>query len=108
MSSIDILKELEYLSKQDYENWRFGKIPYLEKVCRVNLSKLTFVNKTIKKVSKELKLKASWTAYNKYGKGKKERLIFSKSKKQDIEDEYATHYIDINKIKEIKQTKKQK
>jgi len=47
--SVDILKKLEYLSEKDYENWRFGRVTCLENVCAVNLSKLSLINKTIKK-----------------------------------------------------------
>ena len=99
LSSIDVLLKLEYLSEKDYENWRFGKIEYLEKVCGVNLKKLSTINKTIKEISGQWNLKKSWTAYNKYGKGKKTRLRFSKSGNEQIEDAYATHYINIEKIK---------
>ena len=99
LSSIDVLLKLEYLSEKDYENWRFGKIEYLEKVCGVNLKKLSTINKTIKEISKKWNLKKSWTAYNKYGKGKKIRLRFSKSGNEQIEESYATHYLNIEKIK---------
>ena len=99
LSSIDVLLKLEYLSEKDYENWRFGKVEYLEKVCAVNLKKLSTINKTIKQISGQWNLKQSWTAYNKYGKGKKIRLRFSKSGNERIEEIYATHHIDIEKIK---------
>jgi len=104
LSSIDVLLKLEYLSEKDYENWRFGKVEYLEKVCGVNLKKLSTINKTIKEISGQWNLKKSWTAYNKYGKGKKIRLRFSKSGKKQIEEAYATHHINIEKI-ENKSTK---
>ncbi len=55
--SVDVLKQLNYLTEKDYENWRFGRIDYLEKVCNVNLSKLTLINKLIRKYSTELDLK---------------------------------------------------
>ena len=100
--TVDILIKLNYLSKKDYENWRFGKVDYLEKVCNVNLSKLTLINKTIRKIATDLKLDKSWTGYNQYGKGVKHRLKFSKSGNINIEEEYATHYIDKNRIKELK------
>lgn len=100
--AVDILIKLDYLSKKDYENWRFGKVDYLEKVCNVNLSKLTLINKTIRKIATDLKLDKSWTGYNQYGKGVKRRLKFSKSGKINIEEAYATHYIDKNRIKELK------
>ena len=103
--SIDILCELNYLDKAQINDWRFGKIPYLEKVCGKNLGTLTFINKTIKKIAKDLKLKPSWTAYNKFGKGVKTRLIFSKTREDNIENAYATHYIDTEKIKELKREK---
>lgn len=93
VSSVDLLIKLNYLSKTDYEKWRFGKVDYLEKVCKVNLSKLTFINKNLRRISQELNLKESWTAYMKYGKGKKKKLRFSKSNDDKIERHYATHYL---------------
>src|SRR6056297_2919392 len=85
ISSVDVLMRLDYLSKGDYEAWRFGKISYLEKACQVNLSKLSLINKTIRKIANDLDLKKSWTEYNQYGKSKNRRLRFSKSGNKDIE-----------------------
>jgi len=93
VSSVDLLMKLGYLSKPDYEKWRFGKVDYLERLCKVNLSKLTLINKELRIISKELNLKASWTAYMKHGKGAKKKLRFSKSNKESIERAYATHYV---------------
>jgi len=100
--AVDILTRLDYLSKKDYEDWRFGRIDYLEKVCNTNLSKLTFINKTMRKLARDLQLENSWTGYNKYGKGVNRRLRFSKSGNKNIEDAYATHYVDKNRINELK------
>lgn len=103
--SVDMLIRLDYLTKNDYEDWRFGRIEYLEKACKINLSKLSLINKTIRKISKELKLKKSWTGYNQYGKELKRRIVFSKSGDKKIEDAYATHYVDIKRINELKMNK---
>lgn len=100
--SVDILLQLDFLSKKDYEDWRFGRVDYLEKVCNINLSKLTLINKLIRKYAIELDLKSSWTGYNQFGKGIKRRLRFSKSGDKTIEDRYATHYIDKNRMNELK------
>ena len=100
--SVDILLRLEYLSKEDYESWRFGKVEYLEKVCKTNLSKLSLINQTIRKTANELKLERSWTGYHKFGKGESKKIIFSKSRDNRIEDAYATHYVDKKRINEIK------
>jgi hypothetical protein len=101
--AVDVLLRLGYLTKDDYEAWRYGRIDYLEKVCKVNLGKLTYINKLIGKYSTELDLKSSWTAYNQFGKGIKRRLLFSKSGDKSIEDKYATHYIDPKRINELKE-----
>lgn len=103
--SVDILLQLNCLTKKEYEDWRFGRVAYLEKVCNVNLGKLTLINKLIQKYSTELELKSSWTAYNQFGKGIKCRLRFSKSGDKTIEDRYATHFIDVKRIDELKQKK---
>lgn len=103
--AVDVLMGLDYLTKKDYEDWRFGKINFLEKACNTNLSKLTYINKMMKKFANDLKLENSWTGYNQYGKGEKRRLRFSKSGENKIEEAYATHYVDKNRIIELK-TKK--
>jgi len=103
--SVDILLQLDYLTKKDYEDWRFGRVDYLEKVCNINLGKLTLINKLIRKYSSELDLKSSWTGYNQFGKGIKRQLRFSKSGDKTIEDSYATHYIDKNRMIELKENK---
>jgi len=43
VSSVEVLMKLDYLSKSDYEQWRHGRVAYLEKVCKTNLSKLKTV-----------------------------------------------------------------
>jgi hypothetical protein len=103
--SVDVLLKLAYLSKDDYESWRFGRIDYLEKVCQVNLSKLSMINKIMRKNANELGLESSWTGYNKYGKGVSKRLIFSKSRDSKIEDAYATHYVNKKRMLELKKIK---
>jgi hypothetical protein len=108
ISSIDVLHKLSYLTDDNIKDWRFGKTPYLEKVCNVNLATLSFVNKIIRQIANDLKLKNSLTVYMKYGKGAKTKLVFSKTGDENIEKLYATHYIDENRIAELKQDKEQK
>jgi len=93
ISSIDVLMRLNYLSKSDYEKWRSGKVDFLEKVCKANLSKLSLINSSLKAIGKEIDLKQSWTAYIKFGKGTKVKLRFSKSSNKNIERRYSTHYV---------------
>ena len=106
--SVDVLLKLGYITLSDYQSWRLGKIEYLEKVCEANLHKLSTVNKLIRKFAAEWNLEASWTGYNKFGKGPKKRLIFSKTKDSKIEYAYATHYLNKNRMIELKQQKQLK
>ena len=93
VSPVEVLIEIGVLSKTDYENWRAGKIPYLERACKTNLSKLSFVNREIRAFARKNNLKPSLTDYRKWGKGRPDRLRFSKSGNEHIEKQYATHYI---------------
>jgi hypothetical protein len=43
---IDVFMHLGYLSKSDYENWRFRRVSPLERVLTVNLSRINFIMKT--------------------------------------------------------------
>lgn len=98
LSPVDMLMKIGVLSAKDYENWRLGRVPYLEKVCKTNLSTLSFIIKELRIYAKQNHLKSSWTAYNQWGiKGKKISLRFSKSGDPLIEKAYATHYVVNNK-----------
>ena len=100
--SVDVLIKLGYITEGDYQDWRFGRIPYLEKACQANLHKLSTVNRLIRKYSAEWNLDKSWTAYYKWGRGPKKVLIFSKSGDQQIETLYATHFLNNKRIIELK------
>ena len=95
-SPVQVLMDVGVLSRADYERWRFGKADYLERVCKINLNKLSLIMKEIRSYARKHGLKASWTFYNQWGvKGKKTsvKLRFSKSGDENIERSYATHYI---------------
>jgi hypothetical protein len=99
-SPVEVLMAVGVLSKADYENWRFGRVAYLERVCNVNLRKLSVINREIRVYAGQHSLKPSWTDYRKWGKGENIRLRFSKSGEEQIERLYATHYVGQRKIDE--------
>ena len=90
---VDIFMKLGYLDVVDYEKWRRGQIPYLEKVIKVNLKKIQFVLKSVRQNCERGKLKESRTVYKSWGKGPKKSLRFSKTGAQHIEEVYSTHYL---------------
>lgn len=91
ITTINVLLELDYLSTADLNKWYKGEVGYLESVCTTNLSKLSLISKVIRKYANDNNLKSSFTFY-KMNKTKKQ-LVFSKTKNENIEKSYATHYI---------------
>jgi hypothetical protein len=90
---VDVFMKLGYLSKSDYENWRFQRVSPLERVLNVNLSRINFIMKTVRRNSLNGHLNPSMTVYESWGKGKKTLLQFSKSGDLRIETVYATHFV---------------
>lgn len=101
---VDTFMDIGILEEKQYEMWKRGQVPYLEKVCLGNLNKLSDVIKEIYNWAKHLDLKESFTYYKKIGKGKKVQLRFSKSGSKDIEKRYSTHFV--SKNKEISENQK--
>lgn len=89
---VQVLMDVGVLSKEDYERWRFGKVDYLERLCKVNLSKLSSIMREIRSYAAKNQLKASWTFYKQWGQKNlthARKLRFSKSGSEDIEKAYA-------------------
>ena len=57
---VDVLIDVGVLPKQKYEDWRYGKVPYLEQVCTCNLKKLSFIMSQIRKYAAKSNLKPSF------------------------------------------------
>lgn len=92
---VQVLMDIGVLSEKDHERWRTGQIDYLERVCIINLHKLSFIMKQVRAYAKRANLKPSWTFYKVWGrKGKSTiKLRFSKYGREEVERQYATHYV---------------
>lgn len=107
---VDMLMDIGVLPKQKYEDWRFGKVDYLERVCTVNLRKLSFIMHQMRVYAQKTGLKPSFCYYKRWGVKKKTGqghkpvipLWFSKSGNPEVEKWYATHFIDSKRIAELK------
>ncbi len=93
ISLIDVFIGLGYLTEKDVESWRMKRIPYLEKSIKVNLDKISFINKTVRENCRKGGLCESYTAYKSWGKGAKVDLQFFKSGAKNIEALYSTHWL---------------
>ena len=113
---VDVLMDIGILPKQKYEDWRFGKVDYLERVCTANLNNLSSVLHQMRVYAKKADLKPSLCYYKrqgvkkKGGQGKKPviPLRFSKSGDPEIEKWYATHFVDTKQIAALKEQQAQK
>ncbi|SNS69341.1 hypothetical protein SAMN05446037_101747 [Anaerovirgula multivorans] len=59
IAPVDMLMGIGVLSAKDYENWQFGRVPYLEKVCKTSLSKLALIIKGLRAFARQNHLKPS-------------------------------------------------
>ncbi len=104
----DILIEMGNLSKKNYEAWRKGQVPYLERVFEGSLSKANRILRIIGFHVHDLNMVSRQTLYHQWGKGKKRILRFSKSGDPNLEKAYSSHYIwnqsQEKKLKAINQT----
>ena len=68
---VDVLMEIGVMPKEKYEDWRRGRIDYLERVCTVNLRKLSFIMREIRAYAQKSGLKPSVTVYKQWAVKKK-------------------------------------
>lgn len=104
---VDMLTEIGVLSKQKYEEWRFGKIPYLEQACTCNYRQLSTVIWQICGYAKRQDCSSliaitSGGVKKRYGHKQVIPLRFSKSGRQEIEWAYTAHYVDSKRIEQLK------
>lgn len=98
--------QMDKLTKENHENWRFKRVPHLEKVLNCNLSKANRIFRILKYHAQALGLKPSPTVYKKWGKGKNRiTLRFSKYGEPNVEISYSTHYVAVLKKKQVNQDK---
>ncbi len=93
ISFVDVLISMGKLSKEDYEAWRFRKVPCLEPVIKVNLPRINLMLRTLHQNAKKGGLRASKTVYASWGKGPRIPLRSSKSADPRIEEAYSTHFL---------------
>ncbi|MGB0743159.1 MAG: hypothetical protein ACPGSB_01415 [Opitutales bacterium] len=87
---VEVFIRLGNLDRKKYEDWRFCRVPYLERVIEGNLSKCSRILKILRFHAHDLSMSQSFTDYRKWGKGENVRLRFTKSGIPKLERDYAT------------------
>ncbi|HYX25296.1 MAG TPA: hypothetical protein VFC23_14165 [Thermoanaerobaculia bacterium] len=93
VAPIDAFVHMGLLSKADVELWRFGRVPYLEKVIHCSLGKTSRILRILRMHVHDLNMIPSHTAYVKWGKGRRTPLRFSKTGDRNIEEAYSRHFL---------------
>jgi hypothetical protein len=93
IAPLDLFIRMDLLSPESAEDWRRGRIPYLERAIRCNLSKASRILRILRMHAHDLDLKPSLTVYKRWTKGSRPILRFSRSGARNIEDDYARHFV---------------
>src|SRR5580692_154598 len=93
VAPLELFIRMDLLSPESVENWRRGRVPYLEKVIRCNLSKASRILRILRMHAHDLDLKPSLTVYKRWTKGSRPLLRFSKTGDHNVEDAYARHFV---------------
>ena len=93
VAPVDVLVQMDLLDPRHIEDWRRGRVPYLEKVIDCNLTRLSRLLRILRFHAHDLKLKPSVTAYMRWGKGPKRRVRFTKTGDPKLEEAYARHFV---------------
>lgn len=89
----EVFRDMGKLEASQWDQWRRGQVPYLERVIRLNLSQIKAVCRAVQASARRGNLKPSWTAYVKWGKGARIPLRFTKSGDPHLERVWATRYV---------------
>ena len=93
VAPVDVLVGIRALRSEDLEAWRFGRVPFLEQVIAGNLARLRRFLRILGFYCHDLNLKASSTAYVKWGQGPRIPLRFSKTGDARLEHIYSRHFV---------------
>ena len=92
VTTIDVLMGLGWLEPRRVDEWRQGRIPYLEAVVTASLGKISAAIKVFRNWAQARGLKPSETAYVARIRDRRP-LRFSKSGEEAIERAYRTHWV---------------
>ena len=91
ISPVSILIQLGNLTPRDYDTWRRGQTPCLERVFQGSLSKANRILRIIGFHAHDLNMVPSQHTYRQLGK--KRILRFSKSGDPNVEKSYTRHFM---------------
>lgn len=92
ISAIDALLATGWLHPEKVEDWRRGRVPYLERMVVASLPKISTAMRIFRSWAQSEGLRPSETVYVSWTKDR-HRLRFSKSGDPNVERAYRTHWL---------------
>jgi len=93
VAPVEVLMRMSILSRENFEQWRRGRVPYLEKVVSGNLTRLSRLLRILQWHAHDINLVPRNTVYDRWGKGPKTPLRFSKTGDRNVEEAYSRHFV---------------
>lgn len=93
VAPVDVLVGMGLLTPERLEDWRRGRVAYLERVVRCNRTRLSRLLRILRFHAHDLKRAPSLTVYMRWGKGRRERLRFTRSGNPNLEEAYSRHFV---------------
>jgi len=93
VAPMDVLVEMVLLTEKHVDDWRRGRVPYLERVINCNLTRLSRLLRILRFHAHDINLVPSTTVYRRWGKGPKTRLRFTKTSDRKLEEAYARNFV---------------
>jgi hypothetical protein len=92
VTAIDVLLGTGWVRLERVEDWRRGRVPYLEQVMVASLPKISAAMRVFRSWAESAGLRPSETVYVSLTRDRR-RLRFSKSGNPNIERAYRTHWL---------------
>lgn len=92
VTPVEILIGIGWLTTAQVEDWRRGRVPYLERVATANLAKLSTALRLLHGWAQRNRLTPSETIYVAWTRDR-HRLRFTKTGDTNLERAYRTHWI---------------
>jgi hypothetical protein len=89
---VDVLLGVGWLAPTHLDEWRQGRVPYLEKVVLANLGQVSTAMKELRRWARATGLRPSETAYVARTRDRR-TLRFSASGDPRLEEAYRTHWV---------------
>lgn len=93
IAPVDVLVGMGLLTRKHLDDWRRGRVPYLERVVTGSLPRLSRALRILRLHAHDLRLVPSSTTYMRWGKGPKTRLRFTKTRDPKLEEASSRHFV---------------